>query len=67
MSPMARVKNFSLQTLKEFLTLYKEEYYNQNLQEIYPIIEAERKGYGKSIGFCRRGNLYRNDPKQRNL
>ena len=26
-----------------------------------------RKGYGKSIGFCRRGNLYRNDPKQRNL
>lgn len=48
MSPMARVKNFSLQTLKEFLTLYKEEYYNQNLQKIYPIIEAERKGYGKS-------------------
>ena len=48
MSPMARVKNFSLQTLKEFLTLYKEEYYNQNLQEIYPIIKAERKGYGKS-------------------
>lgn len=48
MTPLSRVKNFSLQTLKEFLELYKDNYYDDDLNKVYRLLELDQKGYEKS-------------------
>lgn len=48
MTPLSRIKNFSLQTLKEFLELYTDNYYGDDLDKVYQFLESSQKGYRRS-------------------
>ncbi|MGL5797378.1 MAG: hypothetical protein ACRCYT_04145, partial [Cetobacterium sp.] len=47
-TPFARAKNFSLETLKIYLDLYKAEYSNLTKKEVEQLIEKDLNGYTKT-------------------